>query len=91
MSEAAKRDAYLAGLKLKNTSLDEETIGIRLEKQGIPPELAKEVAKNIVVQRQIDAVNNQQPPGFFSSKEPAFRQLILEIKLWLQIKKQDKK
>jgi len=41
MEEQIKREAYLKGLKLKNTGLDEETICIRLEKQGIPFELAK--------------------------------------------------
>lgn len=90
MDEQIKRDAYLKGLKLKNTELDEETIAIRLEKQGVSFELAKEVAKNIFLQRQIDAINNQQAPSFFASKHPAIFQLIYEIKFWFQMRKSNK-
>lgn len=41
MSEATKRDACQKELRYKNTGPDEETIGIRLEKQRILPDLAK--------------------------------------------------
>lgn len=78
--DAIKRDAYLRGLKLKNTGLDEETISIRLEKQGISSELAKEVAKNVFLQRKIDAINNEQVPAFGEGlKEWAMGRLVLEI------------
>ncbi len=53
MDETLKRKAYLEGLKLKNSGLDQEIIYARLEKQGIPEELAKEVAKNVMLERQI--------------------------------------
>jgi len=52
MDETLRRKAYLEGLKLKNSGLDEEIIYARLEKQGIPPELAKEVAKNVLMERK---------------------------------------
>ncbi|MCW3102749.1 MAG: hypothetical protein JWO09_1189 [Bacteroidetes bacterium] len=88
MEEHIKRDAYLKGLKLKNTGLDEETICIRLEKQGIPYDLAQEVAKNVFLQRQIDAVNNQPAPVFSIPKRPIISILIDEIRLWFQMRKQ---
>ena len=87
MDEQIRRDAYRKGLALKNTGLDEEIICIRLEKQGVPYELAKEVAKNVFMQRQIDAINNQPAPSFFASKGPAIRLLIEEIKLWFKMRK----
>jgi hypothetical protein len=90
MDEQVKRDAYLRGLKLKNTGLDEETIFIRLEKQGVPSDLAKEVAKNVFLQRQIDNINNQPAPIFFASKRPLIETLIVEIKFWLQNRKSKK-
>lgn len=90
MEDSIKRDAYLKGLKLKNTELDEETICIRLKKQGIPYELAKDIAKNIFLQRQIDSINTQQAPSFFASKGPIIRQLFLEIKLWFQTRKSNR-
>ncbi len=90
MDYSAKRDAYTKGLKLKNTGLDEETIFIRLEKQGVPYDLAKEVAKNVFLQRQIDAINNQPAPSFFASKQPAVTTLINEIRLWFRMRKYNK-
>lgn len=50
-NETIKRKAYVEGLKLKNTSLDEGVIYAKLEKQGIPAELAKEVARNVIIER----------------------------------------
>jgi hypothetical protein len=89
MEDEFKRDAYLKGLKLKNTGLDEETIGIRLGKQGVPIELAKQVAKSVCVQRQTDSVDNAIMSGFVT-KGWAIKQLISEIKLWLKMKKWNK-
>ena len=54
MDESLKKKAYLEGLKLKDTELDQEAIYARLEKQGIPRELAVEVAYNVVAERQKD-------------------------------------
>jgi hypothetical protein len=90
MDEAIKRDAYLKGLQLKNTGLDEEIILIRLEKQGIPYDLAKEVAANVFLQRKVDAVNKLQPPNPFGSRGSIIMQFIYEMKLRLQIWKSEK-
>jgi hypothetical protein len=90
MDEIAKREAYLKGLQLKDTELEEDIISIRLEKQGVSPDLAKEVSKNIILQRKIDAENNQQAPSFFASKMPLIQQLFSEIKNGL-INKKNKK
>lgn len=49
--ENIKRDAYLKALKFKNTGLDEEAIYARLEKQGVPDDIAKEVAKNVLIKK----------------------------------------
>ena len=50
--EETRRSAYMKGLQLKQAGLDAETIYARLEKQGFHPDLAKEVASNIMLQRQ---------------------------------------
>ena len=87
MDESVKRDAYIKGLRLKNTGLDEEIIAIRLEKQGVTAELAREVAKNVCLQRTIDSVNNAPAPGPFFNSAGAIGQLLKEIKLWFKLKK----
>ncbi|MFL5762488.1 MAG: hypothetical protein ACJ77K_01020 [Bacteroidia bacterium] len=80
MEDAVKRDAYLKGLKLKRTGLDEETIAIRLEKQGVPYELAKEVAANIQLQRRIDVEDKEKlPSSGFQMKEWAITGMIKDI------------
>ena len=50
-TEYLRHKAYQEGLKFKNSGLEEEVIYAKLEKQGIPLALAKEVAKNIVIER----------------------------------------
>jgi transcription initiation factor TFIIIB Brf1 subunit/transcription initiation factor TFIIB len=50
--EERKKKAYRMGLQLKNAGLDAETIYARLEKQGIPEELARQVARNAVIERR---------------------------------------
>ncbi|MFD2567327.1 hypothetical protein [Pseudotenacibaculum haliotis] len=52
--EQLKRKAYHEGLKFQNSTLGEEIIYAKLEKKGIPIGLAKEVAKNIVLERNKD-------------------------------------
>ena len=42
------RKAYLAGLKLKHSGLNEEVIYARLEKQGFSEELAKQDARDVI-------------------------------------------
>lgn len=46
-SEELKRKAYLAGQRLKSSGLEAEVIYARLEKQGIPESLAKQVVKDL--------------------------------------------
>lgn len=55
--EEIKRDAYHKALNFKNTGLDAEAIYARLEKQGFPPELALEVANNVVMKKLEDKEN----------------------------------
>ncbi len=50
-SDSIKRKAYHEGLKFKNSGLEEVVIYAKLEKQGIPIDLAKEVAMNVVMER----------------------------------------
>ena len=50
-SDSMKRRAYQEGLKYKNSGLEEVVIYAKLEKQGIPIDLAKEVAMNVVIER----------------------------------------
>jgi hypothetical protein len=60
MDKSLKRRAYVEGLKLKNSKHDEEVIYAKLEKQGIPAELAKEVAKNVIIERNRGENNELQ-------------------------------
>ena len=50
-TEYLRQKAYQEGLKFKNSGLEEEVIYAKLEKQGVPITLAKEVAKNVVIER----------------------------------------
>jgi uncharacterized transporter YbjL len=63
MDEELKRKAYLQASRLKNEGLDNEVIYARLEKQGIPADLIKQVLTNLTVQKIID-VNAAQKPFF---------------------------
>ena len=56
-----KKKAYLAALRLKNAGLDPETIYARLEKQGIPEELAKQVARDVMIERKREAAEQAKP------------------------------
>jgi hypothetical protein len=55
-----KKKAYLMGLRLKNSGLDAETIYARLEKQGIPEELARQVASDTLVERKQEAIKETE-------------------------------
>ena len=50
--EELKKKAYRMGLNLKNSGLDAETIYARLEKQGIPEDLARQVAQDTVIEQK---------------------------------------
>jgi hypothetical protein len=47
-----KKKAYLMALRLRSSGLDAETIYARLEKQGIPEELARQVAYDTIVEKK---------------------------------------
>ena len=59
--EGLKRRAYSLGLQLKNSGLDGDVIHARLEKQGIPAELAMQVAKDVMIERQKAAEKEAEP------------------------------
>ncbi len=59
--EGIKRKAYMEGLKMKNSGLDEDVIYARLEKQGIPAELAKQVARDVLIERTKSAEKDEKP------------------------------
>lgn len=61
-----KKKAYLTGLRLKNSGLDSEAIYARLEKQGIPEEMAKAVVKDILIERKRDVVRKNETVYQFS-------------------------
>jgi len=56
--ESLKRKAYLEGLRLKNSGLEAEIIYARLEKQGIPDELARKVVKDIMAERKKENIKD---------------------------------
>lgn len=55
-----KKKAMLMALRLKNSGLDAETIYARLEKQGIPEEMAKQIAYNSQVERKREEVKEAE-------------------------------
>jgi hypothetical protein len=59
--EELKKKAYLIGLRLKSSGLDGETIYARLEKQGIPEEMAREVVRDILIERKRDVIKQTEP------------------------------
>lgn len=59
--EELKKKAYLIALRLKNTGSDHETIYARLEKQGIPENIAKEVVRDIMIERKRNIVKEATP------------------------------
>ena len=61
MDEGLKNKAYLEGMRLKKAGMDDEVIYARLEKQGIPDELIKNVIQNLNVQRKVEEVKEQEP------------------------------
>ncbi|MFT5618977.1 MAG: hypothetical protein ACI85I_002213 [Arenicella sp.] len=59
--EGLKRRAYSEAMKLKRNGFDRETVYIRLEKQGIPAELAKKVIADISTETKKEVVANEKP------------------------------
>jgi uncharacterized membrane protein len=50
MNDELKKKAYLEAQKLRNAGHSFETILARLDKMGIPEELAEQVVKNLAIQ-----------------------------------------
>jgi hypothetical protein len=61
MDESLKKRAYLEGLKMKNSGWDAEIIYARLEKQGIPHELANKVVSDILLEHKKDITERATP------------------------------
>ena len=61
MDEGLKNKAYLEGMKLKKAGYDNEVIYARLEKQGIPDDLIKQVLKNLSIQQKADIIKDEKP------------------------------
>lgn len=59
--EELKKKAYSIAMRLKNSRLDGETIYARLEKQGIPEEMAMEVVRDILIERKKEVVKQTEP------------------------------
>jgi hypothetical protein len=56
-----KKKAYSIGLRLKNSRLDADTILARLDKEGIPEEMAHEVVRDIFIELQRKIVEQTTP------------------------------
>lgn len=56
-----KKKAYLMALRLKNSGLDGEAIYARLEKQGIPEEMAREVVRDTLFERKQQVIKDTEP------------------------------
>ena len=56
-----KKKAYLMGLRLKSSGLDAETIYARLEKQGIKEELARQVARDAMIETKRERIKETEP------------------------------
>ena len=64
--EEIKKKAYLMALRLKNSGLDAETIYARLEKQGIPEDMAREVVRDILIERKRDVIKQAETVNNFA-------------------------
>nr|WP_067055534.1 hypothetical protein [Mucilaginibacter sp. L294] len=63
MSDELKKKAYLEAQKLKSAGYDFDIILARLDKMGIPEELAEQVVKNMAIQ-YIRASRNETAPFY---------------------------
>lgn len=61
MDESLKKRAYLEGMRLKKSGMDDEVIRARLEKEGIPDDLIKRVLLNLNAQQKVERVKEYQP------------------------------
>jgi hypothetical protein len=61
MDEGLKNRAYLEGMRLKKSGMDDEIIRARLEKKGIPEDLIKNVIQNLNLKQQVEKKEEHQP------------------------------
>jgi hypothetical protein len=61
MDEGLKNKAYLEGQRLKKAGYDNVVILARLDKLGIPEDLALQVVRNLSIQQRVDIVKEQKP------------------------------
>jgi hypothetical protein len=54
MNEGLKRKAYLEGMKLMKAGYDPEVIRARLDKEGIPDDMIKQVLINLFTQQKAE-------------------------------------
>jgi len=59
MDEGLKNKAYLEGSRLKAAGYDNEVILARLDKQGVPDDLARQVIKNLSIQQKREVVEKE--------------------------------
>jgi hypothetical protein len=64
--EGLMRRAYSMGMKLKNSGLDQELIYVRLEKEGIPESLAREVANNMAIETKKEIIRDEKPKYYIA-------------------------
>jgi hypothetical protein len=61
MSEELKKKAYLLASRLINQGYDYEVIRARMDKEGIPEEMIKQVIKNLTVQQIVEVTKENKP------------------------------
>ncbi|MDN3579659.1 hypothetical protein [Mucilaginibacter flavus] len=61
MNDELKNKAYLLASRLKHRGYDNEVIRARLEKEGIPEELIKQVLTNLTVQKIVEIKQEHKP------------------------------
>jgi hypothetical protein len=59
--EGITRKAYLMGMRLKNSGLDQEVIYARLEKAGFPEELVNKVVSDMMIEHKKDLEAAERP------------------------------
>lgn len=60
------RRAYVLGYKMLDTAMDEESIYAKIEKQNVPEAIAKQVAADIILERQKRDFKAERPNFYFA-------------------------
>ena len=61
MSDELKKKAYLLASRLLQQGYDYEVIRARMDKEGIPEEMIKQVIKNLAVQQIVEVAKENKP------------------------------